>query len=290
MSLLGAIEAGGTKFVVAVADATNPEKVLHRESFPTEDGKQTLEKVIAFFDQFADIAAIGIAAFGPIDVKPDSPTYGYVLDTPKRGWSGFDFLGTMKAWRDIPYYWTTDVNGAGWAEYKTGAAKNVENVVYLTIGTGVGAGIITNGQLLTGYSHPEAGHIMMQKHPNDEYSGLCPFHGDRCLEGLTAGPAIEQRWGMSAKEIPDDHPAWQMEAFYLAQAAMTFTATLRPDMIIFGGGVPHREVLLPMVRESFEAQMNNYLAVPDLDTYIQPVKNGDNAGILGCFYLAQTLI
>ncbi|GEA94111.1 fructokinase [Weissella viridescens] len=290
MSLLGAIEAGGTKFVVAVADVADPEQVLHRESFPTEDGTRTLEKVITFFDQFTDIAAIGIAAFGPIDVKPNSPTYGYVLDTPKRGWSGFDFLGTMKAWRDIPYYWTTDVNGAGWAEYKTGAAKDVENVVYLTIGTGVGAGIITNGELLTGYSHPEAGHIMMQKHPDDVYEGLCPFHGNRCLEGLTAGPAIEARWGMSAKEIPDDHPAWQMEAFYLAQAAMTFTATLRPDMIVFGGGVPHREVLLPMVRESFAEQMNNYLAVPDLDTYIQPVKNGDNAGILGCFYLAKTLI
>ncbi|MBM7617551.1 fructokinase [Weissella uvarum] len=290
MSLLGAIEAGGTKFVVAVSETDNPEKIVARESFPTEDGEQTLKKVIAFFDQYEDIDAIGIASFGPIDVKPESATYGYVLDTPKRGWSGFDFLGTMKAWRDIPYYWTTDVNGAGWAEYVSGAAKDVENVVYLTVGTGVGAGIIVNGELLTGYSHPEAGHIMMQKHPDDQYEGLCPFHGDRCLEGLTAGPAMEARWGQSAKDLPDDHPAWEMEAFYLAQAAMTYTATLRPNMIIFGGGVPHREILIPMIRKSFEEQMNNYLAVPPMDQYIQTVQNGDNAGILGCFYLAKTLV
>lgn len=290
MSLLGAIEAGGTKFVVAVADTENPEEVIQRESFPTEDGEKTLKSVIAFFDQFEDIDAIGIAAFGPIDVKPDSATYGYVLDTPKRGWSGFDFLGTMKAWRDIPYFWTTDVNGAGWAEYVSGAAKDVENVVYLTVGTGVGAGIIQNGELLAGRSHPEAGHIMMQRHPDDHYEGLCPFHGNNCLEGLTAGPAVEGRWGVSGKDLPDDHEAWKMEAFYLAQAAVTYTAILRPDMIIFGGGIPHREILFPLIRESFAEQMNNYLDVPDLDTYIQPVKNGDNAGILGCFYLAKTLV
>ncbi|WP_188357522.1 ROK family protein [Leuconostoc falkenbergense] len=288
MGLLGAIEAGGTKFVVAVAD--HDYNIVERTSFPTLDGEQTLKQVIAFFDQFENIDAIGIAAFGPIDIVEGSKTYGHVLDTPKRGWSGYDFLGAMKAWRDIPYYWTTDVNGAGWAEFETGAAKDVQNMVYLTVGTGVGAGIVSGGRFVSGYGHPEAGHIFLQKHPKDTYAGHCPFHGDNCLEGLAAGPAIEERWQMSAKELPDDHLAWEIEAFYLAQAALDYTMILRPEKIVFGGGVPHREILFTLIREQFAKLMSDYLAVPDLDDYIVPVANGDNAGILGCFYLAKTLI
>ncbi|WP_273718112.1 ROK family protein [Leuconostoc mesenteroides] len=288
MGLLGAIEAGGTKFVVAVAE--HDYNIVERTSFPTLDGQKTVEQVIAFFDKFDDIDAIGIAAFGPIDIVEESTTYGHVLDTPKRGWSGYDFLGAMKDWRDIPYYWTTDVNGAGWAEFETGAAKDVNNMVYLTVGTGVGAGIVSGGKLVAGYGHPEAGHIFLQKHPLDKYEGHCPFHGDNCLEGLAAGPAIEERWGRSAKEIPDDDVAWKIEAFYLAQAALDYTMILRPEKIVFGGGVPHREILFPLIRESFAEQMSDYLAVPDLDEYIVPVANGDNAGILGCFYLAKTLL
>ncbi|WP_288629209.1 ROK family protein [uncultured Leuconostoc sp.] len=288
MGLLGAIEAGGTKFVVAVAD--HDYNIVERTSFSTLDGQKTVEQVIAFFDKFDDIDAIGIAAFGPIDIVEESTTYGHVLDTPKRGWSGYDFLGAMKDWRDIPYYWTTDVNGAGWAEFETGAAKDVNNMVYLTVGTGVGAGIVSGGKLVAGYGHPEAGHIFLQKHLLDKYEGHCPFHGDNCLEGLAAGPAIEERWGRSAKEIPDDDVAWKIEAFYLAQAALDYTMILRPEKIVFGGGVPHREILFPLIRESFAEQMSDYLAVPDLDEYIVPVANGDNAGILGCFYLAKTLL
>lgn len=288
MGLLGAIEAGGTKFVVAVAD--HDYNIVERTSFPTLDGEQTLKQVIAFFDQFENIDAIGIAAFGPIDIVEGSKTYGHVLDTPKRCWSGYDFLGAMKAWRDIPYYWATDVNGAGWAEFETGAAKDVQNMVYLTVGTGVGAGIVSGGRFVSGYGHPEAGHIFLQKHPKDTYAGHCPFHGDNCLEGLAAGPAIEERWQMSAKELPDDHLAWEIEAFYLAQAALDYTMILRPEKIVFGGGVPHREILFPLIREQFAKLMSDYLAVPDLDDYIVPVANGDNAGILGCFYLAKTLI
>ena len=287
MGLLGAIEAGGTKFVVAVADENF--NIIDRTAFPTLDGEKTLGQAIAFFDQYDNIDAIGIAAFGPIDIVPESKTYGYVLDTPKHGWSGYNFLGRMKAWRDIPYYWTTDVNGAGWAEFTTGAAKDVDNMVYLTVGTGVGAGIVSGGHLVSGYGHPEAGHIFLQKHPEDTYAGHCPFHGANCLEGLAAGPAIEERWGMSAKEIPDDHLAWRMEAFYLAQAILDYTMILRPEKVVLGGGVPHREILFPLIRESFAEQMHDYLAVPPLDDYIVPVANGDNAGILGCFYLAKTL-
>ncbi|MDF7627151.1 ROK family protein [Leuconostocaceae bacterium ESL0723] len=288
MGLLGAIEAGGTKFVVAVGD--HDFNIIKKEAFPTLDGEKTLDKVIAFFDQYPDIDAIGIAAFGPIDIVVGSRTFGRVLDTPKRGWSGYDFLGRMKAWRNIPYFWTTDVNGAGWAEFTTGAAKDVDNMVYLTIGTGVGAGIVVNGQLLSGYGHPEAGHIFLRKHPLDHYQGHCPFHGDQCLEGLACGPAIEDRWHQSARDIPDGDVAWDIEAYYLAQAALDYTMTLRPDKIVFGGGVPHRLNIFPLIRESFAEQMSDYLKVPPLDEYIVPVKNGDDAGILGCFYLAESLL
>jgi fructokinase len=286
--LIGAVEAGGTKFVVAVLTADF--EILERVSFPTRDGAKTVADVIAFFDQYDNIGAIGISAFGPIDVNPRSKTYGYVLDTPKPGWSNFDFLGAMKAWRDIPYYWTTDVNGAGWAEFETGAAKQVDNMVYLTVGTGVGAGIVVDGHFLAGAGHPEAGHIMIQKHPEDHYAGRCPFHGDACLEGLAAGPAIEERWGMSAKELSDDHIAWDIEADYLAQAAVDYTMIVRPEKIVFGGGVPHRAVLLPKVREAFAKKFAHYLPVPELDDYIVGVENGDDAGILGSAYLAKSLL
>ena len=290
MALLGAIEAGGTKFVVAVADVTNPNKVIARDSFPTLDGAQTIAKVQEFFDQYDDIAAIGIAAFGPIDVNPASRTYGYVLATPKRGWSGFNFLGEMKAWRDVPYYWTTDVNGAGWGEYGAGAGKGAENIVYVTVGTGIGTGIINNGQLLQGMSHPEGGHIMVNKHPMDTFKGICPFHGDHCLEGVASGPAVEARYGQSARTLSDDHEAWQIEAFYLAQAAVTYTTLLRPEKIIFGGGIPHRDVLMPMIRQSFAGQLSDYVATPKLDDYLVRVALDDDAGVIGAFHLAKSLL
>lgn len=286
MALLGAIEAGGTKFILAVCDENF--NIIDRTVVPTEDGPTTLAKVTTYFDQFENIDAIGVAAFGPVDLNPQSKTYGYVLDTPKLGWAGFDFLGYLKNWRDIPYYWTTDVNGSAWAEYRHGANSEVKSLVYLTVGTGVGAGIIVNGQILSGFGHPEAGHIIISKNPKDNYPGHCPFHHDRCLEGVASGPAMEERWQQSAKELADEHLAWEIEADYLAQAAMTYTTILRPDKIVFGGGVPHREVLLPLIRKRFAELMAGYLATPDLEDYLVPVANGDNAGILGCFYLAKS--
>ncbi|MDR3191265.1 MAG: ROK family protein [Lactobacillaceae bacterium] len=288
MGLLGAIEAGGTKFVLAVAD--HDYNIIARTEFSTLDGAKTLDQVIAFFDQFDEIDAMGVASFGPIDINENSNTYGHVLDTPKPGWAGYDFLGRLQAWRDIPYYWTTDVNGAGWAEFMTGAAKDVDNMVYLTVGTGIGAGIVSNGRLLAGDGHPEAGHIIIKKHPQDTYQGRCPFHHDNCLEGLAAGPAIEERWSTSAKELPDEHIAWEIEADYLAQAAVNYTLILRPEKIVFGGGVPHREIIFPLIRAKFAELLNGYLPVPELAEYIVPVENGDNAGVLGCFYLAKGLL
>ncbi|WP_156469683.1 ROK family protein, partial [Weissella sp. DD23] len=146
-----------------------------------------------------------------------------------RGWSGYNFLGAMTEWRDIPYYWTTDVNGSAWGEFVSGAGQENDNILYLTVGTGIGAGIVANGQLLQGISHPEAGHIMVNKHPMDTYKGHCPFHGNHCLEGVASGPAMAERWGQPANLLDDDSTAWQLEAFYLAQAAVTYTTILRPE-------------------------------------------------------------
>lgn len=280
----GAIEAGGTKFVCAVSDENL--NVLKRVKIPTTVPAETMSEVFKFFEE-NPCDAIGIGSFGPIDVNRNSDTYGYITTTPKEGWANYDFLGEMKKRFDVPYAWTTDVNVAAYGELKRGAAKGLDSCVYLTVGTGVGGGGVVNGKLLEGFGHPEMGHMIMRRHPDDKYEGHCPYHKD-CLEGLTAGPAVEARHhGVKAYEIPKDDHDWEIEAYYLAQACMDLTVVLSPEMIIFGGGVSKQEQLFPMMRESFKKQMNGYLKTPDLDKYIVHCALGDDAGITGCLLLAQ---
>lgn len=284
----GAIEAGGTKFVCAVgtADENNHVTVEKRVKIPTTVPEETMVDVFAFFEE-NPVDAIGIASFGPIDINKSSATYGYITTTPKPGWANYDFLGEMKKRFAVPYGWTTDVNGAAYGELKCGAAKGLTSCLYLTVGTGVGGGAVVNGKILEGYGHPEMGHIIMRRHPDDHYEGHCPYHHD-CLEGLTAGPAVEARQGgVKAYDIPEDDHAWDIEAYYLAQACVDFTTILSPEMIIFGGGVSHQEHLFPKIRASFAEQLNNYLKTPDLDKYIVHCALGDDAGITGCLLLAR---
>ena len=177
------------------------------------------------------VEAIGIGTFGPIDIDPSSPTYGQVTTTPKPGWSGFDFLGTMKRAFDVPFGWDTDVNAAAYGEAVWGAAKGLDSCVYYTFGTGVGVGIFAEGRLVHGLLHPEGGHVLTRRHPDDTYEGFCPYHGD-CLEGMAAGPAIERRWGVKGSELPPDHPAWPMEAFYIGQALASTIVLLSPKKVI----------------------------------------------------------
>ncbi|MCO7175022.1 ROK family protein [Sporolactobacillus kofuensis] len=285
---LGAIEAGGTKFVCAVGDASG--KILATERIATETPEITMEKVIKFFMNFK-IEALGIATFGPVDLDPESGTYGTITSTPKQGWANYPLLKTMKKKLSLPVGITTDVNGAALGELYRGAGKGLNGCLYLTVGTGIGGGAISEGHVLQGMSHPEMGHILLRRHPNDqEFEGICPYHKD-CLEGLASGPALQARWGKPARALPSDHSAWEIEADYLAQALMQYVLIVSPKRIILGGGVMKQAQLFPLIREKLRLYLNNYVAFPelnaDIDAYVVPPALGDNAGITGALILAK---
>ena len=292
MPLWGGIEAGGTKFVCAVG--TGPHDLRAEVRFPTTTPTETLGRAIRFFQQHQkeeSLAAVGIASFGPLDPHPDSPTFGYITTTPKPGWAHTDVAGTIRRALSVPVGFDTDVNGAALGEYRWGAAQGLDTFIYLTIGTGIGGGGMVNGKLLHGLIHPEMGHIRIPHDRNlDPYAGCCPYHGD-CLEGLAAGPALEERWGQRAETLPADHPAWQLEAEYLALGLMNFICTLSPQRIIMGGGVMQQPHLLPLVRRRVQELLNGYLQVPmileRIDDYIVPPELGNRAGVLGAIALGQ---
>ncbi len=282
---IGAIEAGGTKFVCGVGDENG--RIFERVRFPTGDPEPTMRQVIDFFRD-KRVEAIGIGSFGPIDVDPSSPRYGHITTTPKPGWSGFDFLGTLKKEFAVPYGWDTDVNAAAFGEATWGAAKGLDSCVYFTIGTGVGMGVYAEGKLLHGLVHPEGGHIPVRRHPDDSFPGVCPYHGD-CLEGMASGPALGKRWGAPGSELPPDHPAWPIEAHYIAQAVATAILMLSPKKVILGGGVMHQAQLFPLVRREVQRALNGYVQSPSvlerIDDYIVAPGLGDDAGLCGALAL-----
>ncbi|PKG23435.1 ROK family protein [Niallia nealsonii] len=287
MSLFGAIEAGGTKFVCAVG--TVDGKIEERISIPTRTPEETIPKVIAFFQQHV-IEAIGIGSFGPIDVDKKSNTYGNITTTPKTAWKDYPLLQTIKDAFSIPVGFNTDVNVAALGEAILGAAKGVDNCLYITVGTGIGAGAYINGELLQGLTHPEMGHILVRRHPNDAYKGRCPYHAD-CLEGLAAGPAIEERWGKKAIELSDKEEVWDMEGFYIAQSLMQYILVLSPKKIILGGGVMNQTHVLTYIYKYLQELLNGYLSFEEISTniknYIVKPGLGDNAGITGALLLAE---
>ncbi len=291
MALFGGIEAGGTKFVCAVG--TGPNDMRDEVRFPTTKPEETIGQAIDFFTEQAKkepLAAIGIAAFGPVDPNPKSPTFGYITTTPKPYWAQTDFAGAVNRALNVPVGFDTDVNGAALGEHRWGAAQDVDTFIYMTIGTGVGGGAMVNGQLLHGLIHPEMGHIQLPHHPDDSYAGHCPFHGD-CLEGMVAGPAVEERWGQKGQTLTPDHPAWALEAHYIALGLASFICTLSPQRIILGGGVMEQEHIFPMIRERVQDYLNGYVQSPaileNIDTYIVPPGLGNKAGVLGAIALAQ---
>lgn len=280
--MYGAIEAGGTKFVCAVSD--KQLEIKERVSIPTTTPEETLKQVFDFFDQYT-LASIGIGSFGPIDVNEKSATYGYVTSTPKTAWKNFNFLGAVKQRYGIPVAWTTDVNAAAYGELKKGSAQGTESCLYLTVGTGIGGGAVVDGKVLSGFGHPEMGHLLVSMHPDDDFEGVCPYHGN-CLEGVAAGPAIEKRYGKKGYELAEDKKVWEIEAFYLAQALVNYTLILSPEKIILGGGVMKQTQLLSMIKEQFTQLMAGYVATPSLDEYIVTPELEDNAGITGCLLMA----
>lgn len=283
---LGALEAGGTKMVCAIGDETG--KIYDQVSIPTETPDVTIPKLIEYFEKNT-VDALGIASFGPVELDPKAPNYGYITTTTKVAWRNFDMAGSFARALKCPIGFDTDVNGSVLGEVTFGQARGKSCVIYLTIGTGVGAGIYIEDKLLHGMLHPEAGHVLIEKRNGDAYAGKCPYHRN-CLEGLTAGPAIEERWGKKAVDLADKTEVWQLEADYIAQALTGYVLTLSPEMIILGGGVMHQKQLFPLIRAKVTEFLGGYIQAEelrDMDHYIVPASLHDDQGIMGCLELAR---
>jgi fructokinase len=292
-TLYGGIEAGGTKFVCSVG--TGPDDLRAEVTIPTaRDSQQTIGQAIAFFEAQArtmPLAAIGIASFGPIDLDPRSKTYGYITSTPKPGWRFADLVGPVRRAFGCPVGFDTDVNGAALSEHRWGAAQGLDTFVYLTVGTGIGGGGLVQGRPMHGLVHPEMGHILIPfDRGREQHPGVCPYHG-ACLEGLASGPAMQARWGQPAESLPPDHPAWELEAHYLALGLANLVMTLSPERVVLGGGVMHQQGLYPLIRNEMRALLNGYIQAPmileRLHEYIVPPGLGDRAGVLGAIALAR---
>lgn len=236
-----------------------------------------------------NIKALGVGAFGPTGVNPASPNYGFILKTPKLAWVGYDLRGELSRGIGVPVGYDTDVNVACLGEVTFGDSKDLSSVVYLTVGTGIGAGVYLDGQLVHGMLHPEAGHILVTPNTKDPGGNKCPYHAN-CLEGRAAGPAIEMRWGKPAAELVDNADVWEVEADYLAQALTNYVLCYSPQRIILGGGVMHQEQLFPLIRTKVSEYLGGYISAPeleDMETYITPNSLNDKQGILGCLELAR---
>ena len=284
--LYGALEAGGTKMVLGCFDENGT--LLDRTVMPTEAPDITFPKMAAFFAE-KKIDALGIGSFGPLCLNPKDPRYGAVGASPKLSWRGFNIVKAFSEALHVPVALDTDVNAAALAEAKLGAAKGLASCVYVTIGTGVGGGVVVDGKPIHGLMHPELGHMLLTPDPRDpKPEGFCPYHKS-CLEGLAAGPSMEKRWGLSAKELPDDHVAWEIEANYLAQMCYNVILTLSPEKIILGGGVLQRKHIFPLIRRRTLELLNGYIEEldgSDLSDYIVEPGLDTASGLTGSYLLA----
>lgn len=291
MPYFAALEVGGTKVNVAAGSGPDDLQTLR---IPTRAPQETWPEVLRVLDTLSQgraFDAIGIASFGPIDVNPQSSTYGRFRKTPKPGWSGFDLLSPLtEAYPEVPVGLDTDVNGAALGEKRWGGAKDLDTFVYVTVGTGLGVGLVVADQPVHGLLHPEAGHIRVRRHPDDTYAGHCPFHGD-CCEGLSCGPAIEARTEQKAETLPPDHPVWGMVGDYLGQLFCNLALITSAQRILVGGGVGLNEPVLRASRQTCHRLLNGYLEALDsadsMDRYIQAAHLGDRAGMLGAIELAR---
>ncbi|MBC7960054.1 MAG: ROK family protein [Vallitaleaceae bacterium] len=284
--LYGAIEAGGTKIICAIGNENG--EILETVRFDTLTPDVTMPKIIEYFKKH-EISSLGIGCFGPVGVNPAASNYGFILDTPKLAWAQFDFLGTLKKEFSVPMAFDTDVNGAALAEYKWGAARGVNSCLYITVGTGVGAGALIDGQLIHGLLHPEMGHILVRNHVEDTFEGVCPYHGC-CLEGMAAGPAVEKRWGVKGHLLEEDHKAWEFEAYYMAQGILSYIMVLSPEKIVLGGGVMGQDHLVQKIRAKVKELVNGYIKVEALgvgiEDYIVRPGLGEISGTYGALALA----
>ena len=286
--LLGALEAGGTKMVMSTGDENG--NIIERVSIPTRTPSETMPEMIAFFRGKA-IKALGVGSFGPVNLDPDSPRYGYITTTPKLPWQFYPLRSELEAALGIPVGFDTDVNVAAIGESELGAGRGKKSLLYVTIGTGIGGGVILDNKPLHGAMHPELGHIILSAHPDDPMpQGSCPFHRG-CLEGLASGPSIEARWGISARDLPDDHFGWELEAYYLGQLCADAIYMYSPHIIVLGGGVMHKAFLFDRLRSYTQEFLHGYIAMDQVKEgiadYIVPPALGDNAGATGALLLAR---
>jgi fructokinase len=284
----GGIELGGTKIICAVG--LNTADVQAEMSFPTTTPDEALPRIIAYFQQH-QVAAVGIGSFGPLSLDRSAPDYGSITSTAKPGWAHTDLTGTIGQQLGVPIGFDTDVNAAALGEWRWGAGQGLDTFLYLTVGTGIGGGGISNGRLMHGLLHPEMGHFRLPHDRQiDSFAGICPYHAD-CLEGLASGPALHARCGAPAEILSPDHPAWDLEAHYLALACVAFICTLSPQRIILGGGVMNQRHLFPRIQREVQVLLNGYIQasaiLEQIDRYIVPPDLGDQAGILGALALAE---
>ena len=288
MKRYGALETGGTKMVLAVLDEQG--NFLERAKLPTKTPQETMAEMIAFFREHP-VSALGIGSFGPLDLNPSSPTFGSITATPKLSWRNFPIVPEFTKALQIPVAMDTDVNAAALAESVLGAAKGLESCLYVTVGTGIGGGLIVNGKPVHGLLHPEIGHIRVSPLPGDPLpKGSCPYHGC-CLEGMAAGPAMKEKWGLSARELPESHPAWELESDYLSQLCAIAILSFSPEKIILGGGVMQQKFLFPRIRQKTLKALGGYIVHPAVEeglaNYIVEPGLGTNSGILGAWLLAK---
>jgi len=291
MSAYGGIEAGGSKWECAIG--SSPHDLHATATIPTTTPEETIDQVVEFFGSNGSVDAIGIGSFGPLDADPTSRTWGHITSTPKPGWTFTDVGQAIRARLRVPVAFDTDVNAAALGEHRWGAAQGLGTFCYITVGTGIGGGVMAHGKLLHGLVHPEFGHMRIPHDlERDPFPGDCPYHGD-CWEGLASGRAIEARWGRPASELEDRAEVWALQAHYLALGLVGVICVLSPERILIGGGVMRHSELLPLVHREVNELMNGYLATAavgdEIGAYISAPVLGSRAGVLGAIALAETV-
>ena len=291
--MFGAVETGGTKFICAIGKDTR--NIVAKEIFPTMSPQETIDKVGNFFNKqsklHGPVSKIGVGSFGPVDISLGSKDYGKILFTPKLDWKGFNIAKAIEEVTTAKVVLNTDVNCALLGEMLYGAGQGLKDVIYLTIGTGIGGGIMVDGKVVHGFSHPELGHMMIPKHHDDHFTGICPYHADKCIEGLASGPAIEQRWGINASKLDPQHPAWDLQGYYVAVFCINLLLLTAPQRIILGGGVMRKLHLFPVIYKEIKHLLGDYFDIDSsklrIEDIIVAAMEDNVSGIHGCLLLAE---
>jgi fructokinase len=296
--VIAGIETGGTKVVCGIADRAAPQVVLEERRFPTTTPTETIDAINAFLAEVARTApvdALGVASFGPINVSPDRPRYGWITRTPKPGWADTALLERIPLAAEVPTAILSDVSGAALGEQRWGAGAGHRSIAYATVGTGVGVGLVVDGAVLHGNGYPELGHLLVRRHPRDDFAGSCPFHGD-CLEGLASGPAVLARWGVDASSMPPDQrgEAFEILGFYVAQVAAAVALAVGVERVVVGGGVLKAPGLLDEARRQLPGVTGGpgagHAIVAEPADFMVPPALGDRSGLLGAIAAAEQLL